>query len=195
MIQFVTDTKESPLVAVEQIFNSAYLWSEDRKLPHELFRIDDNLVLQIGEAIVKNIPTIRDIINQTNFWDFSFFDLVLFFMSVLAVTAVLTETICRHFYKSKQHSALLREVQDRRNVAETYEVKQVQVVNKPIKETKTIRPFTGRCTACRHHSIDIPTTMKMSVLNRFPRKRENLVKAKRPAPTAPKVNLKSSNQI
>ena len=39
MIQFVTDTIENPLVAVEQIFNSAYLWSEDNKLPHELFRL------------------------------------------------------------------------------------------------------------------------------------------------------------
>ena len=105
MIQFVTDTIENPLVAVEQIFNSAYLWSEDKKLPHELFRIEEDLVLQIGEAIIKNIPTIRDIINRTNFWDFSFFDLVLFFMSVLAVTAVLTATICRHFYKSKHHSS------------------------------------------------------------------------------------------
>ena len=112
MIQFVTDTIENPLVAVEQIFNSAYLWSEDNKLPHELFRIEEDLVLQIGEAIIKNIPTIRDIINRTNFWDFSFFDLILFFMSVLAVTAVLTATICRHFYKSKQHSALLHEIQN-----------------------------------------------------------------------------------
>ena len=195
MIQFVTDTIENPLVAVEQIFNSAYLWSEDKKLPHELFRIEEDLVLQIGEAIIKNIPTIRDIINRTNFWDFSFFDLVLFFMSVLAVTAVLTATICRQLYKSKQHSVLLREIQNRRNVAETYAVKQVQVVNKPVKETKTIRPFTGRCTARRRHSIDIPTTMKVSVLNRLPRKRENLVKAKKPAPTAPKVNVKSTNQL
>ena len=31
MIKFVTDTIENPLVAVEQIFNSAYLWSEDKK--------------------------------------------------------------------------------------------------------------------------------------------------------------------
>ena len=183
MIQFVTDTIENPLVAVEQIFNSAYLWSEDKKLPHELFRIEEDLVLQIGEAIIKNIPTIRDIINRTNFWDFSFFDLVLFFMSVLAVTAVLTATICRQLYKSKQHSVLLREIQNRRNVAETYAVKQVQVVNKPVKETKTIRPFTGSCTARRRHSIDIPTTMKVSVLNRLPRKRENVVKTKKPAPT------------
>ena len=67
MIQFVTDTIENPLVAVEQIFNSAYLWSEDKKLPHELFRIEEDLVLQIGEAIIKNIPTIRDIINRTIF--------------------------------------------------------------------------------------------------------------------------------
>ena len=37
MVKFVTDTIENPLVAVEQIFNSAYLWSEDKKLPHELF--------------------------------------------------------------------------------------------------------------------------------------------------------------
>ena len=195
MIQFVTDTVENLLVTVEQIFNSAYLWSEDKKLPHELFRIEDDLVLQIGEAIIKNIPTIRDIINRTNFWDFSFFDLILFFMSVLAVTAVLTATICRHFYKSKQHSALLREIQNKRNVAETYTVKQVQVANKPIKETKTIRPFTGRCTARRRHSMDIPTTMKISALNRLPRKGENIVKTKKSAPTAPKVNVKSINQI
>ena len=67
MIQFVTDTIENPLVTVKQIFNSAYLWSEDKKLPHELFRIESDLVLQIGEAIIKNIPTIRDIINWTNF--------------------------------------------------------------------------------------------------------------------------------
>ena len=116
-------------------------------------------------------------------------------MSVLAVTAVLMATICRHLYKSKQHSAILHEIQNRRNVAETYEVKQVQVVNKPVKETKTIRPFTGRCTGCRRHSIDIPTTMKLSVLNRLPRKGESYVKAKKPAPTAPKVNAQSTNQI
>ena len=53
MIQFVTDTIENPLVTVEQIFNSAYLWSEDKKLSHELFRIESDLVLQIGEAIIK----------------------------------------------------------------------------------------------------------------------------------------------
>ena len=138
MVQFVKDTIENPLVTVEQIFNSAYLWSEDRKLPHKLFWIESDLILQIGEAIIKNIPTIRDIINWTNFWDFSFFDLILFFMSVLAVTAVLTVTICRHFYKSKQHTTILRKSQNRRHVAETYAIKQVQVVNKPIKETKTI---------------------------------------------------------
>ena len=46
-------------------------------------------------------------------------------MSVLAVAAVLTATICRHLYKSKQHSAILSEIQNRRNVAETYAVKQV----------------------------------------------------------------------
>ena len=68
MVQFVTDTIENPLVAVDQIFNSAYLWSKDKKLPHELFRIDEDLVLQIGEAIIKNIPTIRDIINRKFFW-------------------------------------------------------------------------------------------------------------------------------
>ena len=195
MIQFVTDTIENPLVTVKQIFNSAYLWSEDKKLPHEVFRIEGDLVLQIGEAIIKNIPTIRDIINQPNFWDFSFFDLILFFMSVLAVTAVLTATICRHFYKVKQHSAFLREIQNRCNVVETYAVKQVQVVNKPVKETKTIWPFTRRCTARRRHSIDIPTTMKVSVLNRIPRKKENVTKIKKPAPTAPRVNVKSTNQI
>ena len=193
MIQFVTDTIENPLVTVKQIFNSAYLWSEDKKLPHELFRIEGDLVLQIGEAIIKNIPTIRNIINQPNFWGFSFFDLILFFMSVLAVTAVLTATICRHFYKAKQHSAFLREIQNQCNVVETYAVKQVQVVNKPV--TKTIRPFTGRCTARRRHSIDIPTTMKVSVLNRIPRKKENVTKIKKPAPTAPRVNVKSTNQI
>ena len=169
------------------------MWSEDKKLPHELFRIEEDLALKIGEALIKTKPTIRDIINRTNFWDFSFFDLILFFMSVLAVTAVLTATICRPFYKSKQHSALLRKIQNRRNVAETYAVKQVQVVNKPVKETKTIRPFTVRCTARRRHSID--TTMKVSVLNRLPRKKENVVKAKRLAPTAPRVNVKSTNQI
>ena len=116
-------------------------------------------------------------------------------MSVLAVTAVLTATICRYFYKSKQHSALLREIQNKRNVAETYTVKQVQVANKPIKETKAIRPFTGRRTARRRHSMDIPTTMKISALNRLPRKGENIVKTKKSAPTAPKVNVKSINQI
>ena len=143
----------------------------------------------------KNIPTICDIINLTNFWDFSFFDLILFFMSVLAVTAVLTATICRHFYKSKQHSAFLRKIQNQRNVAETYTVKQIQVVNKPVKETKTIQPFTGRCTARHHHSIDIPTTMKVSVLNRIPRKEGKVAKTKKPAPTAPRVNVESTNQI
>ena len=70
-----------------------------------------------------------------------------------------------------------------------------QIEAPPVKETKTIQPFTGRCTACRRHSIDIPTTMKVSVLNRLPRKKENVVKAKRPAPTAPRVNVKSTNQI
>ena len=44
MVKFVTDTIENPLVAVEQIFNSAYLWSEDKKLPHELFRVEDDLI-------------------------------------------------------------------------------------------------------------------------------------------------------
>ena len=98
MIQFVTDTIENPLVVVEQIFNSAYLWSEDKSLPHELFRVNEDLVLQIGETVIKNILTICDIIGRNNFWDFSFSDLILFFMSVLAVTVVLTATICRHFY-------------------------------------------------------------------------------------------------
>ena len=56
MIQFVTDTVENLLVTVEQIFNSAYLWSEDKKLPHDLLRIEDDLVLQIGEAIIKIYP-------------------------------------------------------------------------------------------------------------------------------------------
>ena len=73
MIRFVTDTIENPLVAVEQIFNSAYLWSEDKKLPYELFRVDEDLVLQIGESVLKNIPTITEIMKRTSFWDFSFF--------------------------------------------------------------------------------------------------------------------------
>ena len=55
MVKFVTDTIENPLVAVEQIFNLAYLWSEDKKLPHELFRVEDDLILQIGEIVIKNI--------------------------------------------------------------------------------------------------------------------------------------------
>ena len=106
MLKFITDTLENPLVAVEQIFNSAYLWSEDKKLPHELFRVEDDLILQIGEIVIKNIPTMSEILNRTSFWDFSFFDLVLFLLTVFAVSAVLTATICRHFYKSKQYTEL-----------------------------------------------------------------------------------------
>ena len=116
MIKFVTDTIENPLVAVEQIFNSAYLWSEDKKLPHELFRVEDDLILQSGEIVIKNIPTITEILNRTSFWDFLFFDLVLFLLTVFAVSAVLTATVCRHFYKSKQYTGLLRENQKRTGI-------------------------------------------------------------------------------
>ena len=117
MIKFVTDTIENPLVAVEQIFNSAYLWSEDKKLPHELFRVDDDLILQIGEIVIKNIPSVTEILNRTSFWDFSFFDLVLFLLTVFAMSAVLTATICRHFCKSKQYTVLFRENQKRTGMA------------------------------------------------------------------------------
>ena len=70
MLRFITDTLENPLVAVEQIFNSAYLWSEDKKLPHELFRVEDDLIFQIGEIVIKNILTMSEILNRTSFWDF-----------------------------------------------------------------------------------------------------------------------------
>ena len=69
-VKFVNDTIENPLVAVEQIFNLAYLWSEDKKLPHELFRVEDDLILQIGEIVIKNIPTMTEILNRTSFWNF-----------------------------------------------------------------------------------------------------------------------------
>ena len=39
MIQFVTDTIENSLVAVEQIFNSAYFWSEDKNYPMSCFEL------------------------------------------------------------------------------------------------------------------------------------------------------------
>ena len=98
-VKFVNDTIENPLVAVEQIFNLAYLWSEDKKLPHELFRVEDDLILQIGEIVIKNIPTMTEILNRTSFWDFSFFDHVLFLLTLFAVSAVLTATVCRHFIR------------------------------------------------------------------------------------------------
>ena len=77
-----------------------------------------------------------EILNRTNFWDFSFFDLVLFLLTVFAVSAVLTATVCRHFYKSKHYAALLRKNQKKTGmVAMDYTVKKVQSV-RPIRETK-----------------------------------------------------------
>ena len=177
------------MVAVEQIFNSAYLWSEDKKLPHELFRVEDDLILQIGEIVIKNIPTITEILNRTSFWDFSFFDFVLFLLTVFAVSAVLTAAICRHFYKSEQYTALLRENQKRNEMAAIgYTVKKVQEV-RPIKETKIQKPFTGPCSSRRRHSIDIPTTMKVSIQNRSNWNRTVIAKPKGAAPTIPKPNI------
>ena len=193
MLKFITDTLENPLVAVEQIFNSAYLWSEDKKLPHELFRVEDDLILQIGEIVIKNIPTMTEILNRTSFWDFSFFDLVLFLLTVFAVSAVLTATICRHFYKSKNYTALLRENQKRNEMAAIgYKVKKVQAV-RPIKETKIQIPFTGPCSSRRRHSIDIPTTMKLSIQNRNNRNKKVTAKPKGAAPTIPKPMQSISN--
>ena len=126
-----------------------------------------------------------EILNKTSFWDFSFFDLVLFLLTVFAVSAVLTATICRHFYKSKQYTAVLRENQKRNEMAAIgYTVKKVQEV-RPIKETKIQKPFTGPCSSRRRHSIDIPTTMKLSIQNRNNRNRTVTIKPKRAAPTVP----------
>ena len=188
MLKFITDTLENPLVAVEQIFNSAYLWSEDKKLPHELFRVEDDLILQIGEIVIKNIPSITEILNKTSFWDFSFFDLVLFLLAVFTVTAVLTATICRHFYKSKQYTSVLRENQKRNEMAAIeYTVKKVQEV-RPVRETKIQKPFTGPCYSRRRHSIDIPTTMKVSIQNR-----NKMTTVKSKAPTIPPKMKSISN--
>ena len=193
MVKFVTDTIENPLVAVEQIFNSAYLWSEDKRLPHELFRVDNDLILQIGESVLRNIPTITEIMKRTNFWDFSFFDLILFILAVLTVSVVLTATVCRHFYKNRHSIAQLREEQRRTGrIAMDYTVKKVQTV-RPIKETKVQRPFTGSCAARRRHSIDIPTTMKVSMKNRNQQVRTVTEKSKRPAPTIPRPLQSISN--
>ena len=193
MVKFVTETIENPLVAVEQIFNSAYLWSEDKSLPHELFRVDDDLILQIGEFVIKNIPTMREIINRTNFWDFSFFDLILFLLAVLTVSVVLTASVFRQCYKRNQYIAHLREEQRKTGrIAMDYTVKKVQTV-RPIKETKIQRPFTGTCASRRRHSIDIPTTMKISMKNRSQQNRTVTEKSKRPAPTIPRPLQSISN--
>ena len=55
--------------------------------------------MQIGEIVIKNIPTMTEILNRTSFWDFSFFDLVLFLLTVFAVSAVLTATFVAIFIR------------------------------------------------------------------------------------------------
>ena len=190
MVKFVTDTIENPLVAVEQIFNSAYLWSEDKKLPYELYRIDEDLVLQIGESVLKNIPTITEMMKRTSFWDFSFFDLILFILAVCTIAVVFTTTVCLQCNKNRHSIAQLREEQRKTGrIAMDYTVKKVQTV-RPIKETKIQRPFTGSCNARRRHSIDIPTTMKIT---RSQRVKIVTEKSKRPAPTIPRPMQSISN--
>ena len=71
-----------------------------------------------------------------------------------------------------------------------YTVKKVQTF-RPIKETKIQRPFTGTCASRRRHSIDIPTTMKVSMKNRNQQVRTE--KSKRPAPTIPRPLQSISN--
>ena len=134
-----------------------------------------------------------EILNRTSFWDFSFFDLVLFLLTVFAVSAVLTATVCRHFYKSKHYTALLRENKKKTGmVAMDYTVKKVQSV-RPIRETKIQKLFTGPCSSRHRHSIDIPTTMKVSIQNRNQRNRTIMNKSKKPAPTIPRPVQSISN--
>ena len=71
-----------------------------------------------------------------------------------------------------------------------YTVKKVQAV-RPIKETKIQKPFTGPCSSRRRHSIDIPTTMKVSIQNRNNRIKKATVKPK--APTIP--NMQSISNV
>ena len=73
-----------------------------------------------------------------------------------------------------------------------YTVKKVQAV-RPIKETKIQKPFTGPCSSRRRHSIDIPTTMKVSIQNRNNRNRTVTVKPKGAAPTIPRPIQSISN--
>ena len=136
-----------------------------------------------------------EIINRTNFWDFSFFDLILFILAVLTVSVVLTATVCRHFYKNNHSIAQLREEQRKTGrIAMDYTVKKVQTV-RPIKETKIQRPFTGTCVSRRRHSIDIPTTMKVSMKNRNQQVRTVTEKSKRPAPTIPRPVVLSNTSF
>ena len=69
-----------------------------------------------------------------------------------------------------------------------YTVKKVQEV-RPVRETKIQKPFTGPCYSRRRHSIDIPTTMKVSVQNR----NNKMATVKSKAPTIPK--LKSISNV
>ena len=73
-----------------------------------------------------------------------------------------------------------------------YTVKKVQSVG-PIRETKIQKLFTGPCSSRCCHSIDIPTTMKVSIQNRNQWNRTVTSKPKRAAPTIPRPVQSISN--
>ena len=156
---FVLNTIEKPIITLDDIFETVYLWTEEKKRPHELFVEEpDKFIIRIGYEKVQKLPgqnqNDNNFWNLDTFWQISFTDLMLIWVGIMTIFSIIGTTLYRYYGK--------RPLQIR------------QMQNRPVtvREKKYEHPMTGSCSNRRRHSIDLPTTLPRQILKKSELRKE-----------------------
>jgi hypothetical protein len=171
----VQDILNNPVEMITTIYDTVYLWEENKKYPRNLYRLDDdNLILKVGNDNLKVTNEWKKFFNTSDFWKMTFIDILIVVAGILSSVAVLTTTIYKYCITRK----------NRRRTRRPFVVKQGQLARtntemKVITERKIPPPFTGACrSAKRRHSLILPTTLVNQ--DRARAKRARSIKRKQP---------------
>jgi hypothetical protein len=171
----VQDILNNPVEMITTIYDTVYLWEENKKYPRNLYRLDDdNLILKVGNDNLKVTNEWKKFFNTSDFWKMTFIDILIVVAGILSSVAVLTATIYKYCITRK----------NRRRTRRPFVVKQGQLARtntemKVITERKIPPPFTGACrSAKRRHSLILPTTLVNQ--DRARAKRARSIKRKQP---------------